>query len=55
MKYLVIDAGGNEFKVDAAAVDVQDDPRKVTFYSDAAKSKPIAEFSAPTSFGPAPN
>jgi hypothetical protein len=55
--YVVIDAGGQRFEVEAVAVSDTSETgqRIVTFYEDAAKEKPCGSFSAPTSWGPAPS
>ncbi|GAA5143344.1 hypothetical protein GCM10023340_08600 [Nocardioides marinquilinus] len=52
-KYLVRDSAGVEHTVEAQAVAMSDDGGRVTFYSDAAKTSPVASFVNPPSWGPA--
>lgn len=57
MKYLVIDAGGTRWPIEAARAEetVTEGQRRVVFYkTTAASSDQVAAFSAPTSWGPLP-
>jgi hypothetical protein len=54
-KYTVINSSGDPVEIEAQAVEEVFEPaHRVSFFSDAAKTKPVGTFTNPPSWGPSP-